>query len=225
MTGERRGRSRLSAHARGLADQVGLRVLVLLVGAAVLAASGLFGGLRQVEAEPVATLAVDDEFDAAPFEVVVRDARTLDAVPGRTARGIYLLVDVDVRSTDDSEVPSAVAQELVGVAGDLEAFTQPLYGEETAPIRSVEPEVLVREDATTLGTVPPDLTYSAAWVWELAGDAPDKVTVVVRSHTERESSIDRQVGWFDPVTAGRLTLPVATETLPPDPAETDGTAP
>lgn len=185
----------------------------LLLGAALLAVVGIFGGwdaAGEAVEKPVAR--VGDVVTADPFEFTVSRARFFDelAPPFYREEGYrYLVVSVDVTNTAPEYVDSFV---LAGSA-TLDADGLRTIDLATGP-KVLEPRVVRTADSLSERTFQPGLTNNVvlAWQQDIGEAIPDEVTVTFSQHTWRRSTMDESLGWRDPVPAARVTLPL--EPLP-----------
>lgn len=189
MTGAERDRPRdwLLRFARTMT----LRQLVLAVTGLAVLVSGLFGGLATATADGPAELEPGTAVDAAPLEITVERLRSLTDLGPTVAdpRGRYIGAVATVRNTSDHPVHLGVIREaltLVGVEGLDPAAA---------------PQVLVVADSTPLSSAAAGLTYEVVYLWDqdATADPPSEATVAVQRHTWRQSTIDDQFLWLDPV--------------------------
>lgn len=184
--------------------------------ALLLLATGLFGGLRQVD-EPERPLTPGVAVDAAPFTVTVsRASTTTDLGPlGVSKRGRFVSVVGTLRNDTDTTVTLDVIREAVSLSGVTDVF-QRAFGDEVGPSETARPwGVYVVADSTSLTAVGPGLTYEVAWIYEQKATAapPAQVVVAVVGHTLRANTVDQQQQWLDPATLATGTLPL--KVVPP----------
>lgn len=190
-----------------------IRQLVLGVGALVLLVSGLFGGLRKADAEPVAALKVDRMLTVEPLQLTVERARWTGDLgdPIGPARGgkRFLTVFAKIRSTSDQSLDSFVVQEALRIDG-LSGFAKSQTSDDAVPSEKATPRVVVASDAVDLGNLNPGLTYEVAFIWEqsLSEPLPASLDLAAYQHGFRQSSLDDQENWFDSSVASVGTVPL-----------------
>lgn len=185
--------------------------MLLMAGAVVLLVSGLFGGLRDAPVEAAEPLVVGRAHDAAPFTLTVERARWTSDLGeiGKTERGRYLVVIVNVRTDADRSVDLSVLQQALALK-DLAGMYAAMGGDKIVPSEKAKPSVYVLADGTRMSALTPGLTYELAYVWEQrkSEPLPAELSVASRSHTWRQSSLDDQMNWFDETidAVGTVTL-------------------
>ena len=178
-----------------------LRQVVLGLGALVLLASGLFGGLERAAPEPRAVLVADEAHVAEPFKLTISRVAWSDDLGegfGPSKVGRYLLVQADISTTQDLTVSSFVVREALRLRG-LSGFAADEFDSDLVPSEKAEPRVVVTADRVALGEIGPGLTYNVVFIWEQdqAQPLPDVVEVESFAHGFRRSSLDDQEDWFD----------------------------
>ena len=167
-----------------------IRQMLLMAGAVVLLASGLFGGLREAPVEAAEPLVVGRPHDAAPFTLTVERARWTSDLGeiGKTERGRYLIVIVKVRTDEDRSVDLSVLQEAVALQ-QIDGIYAAMGGDKVGAGMQAKPALFVLADGTRMSALPPGLTYELAYVWEQRGSepVPAELSVASRSHTWRQS--------------------------------------
>jgi hypothetical protein len=179
-----------------------LRWQLVGIAAALVAASGLFGGLERAHTAPkVPTIEVGTGFDAGPWTVTVTGARLVPTgeplkleTPGD--RWLAVLATVEV-TADASRSDISDAVRLSGVSG--------LRGERGEPAY-----VYLVRDTKTVNYLNPKLPERLAYIWEQDGSvpAPTVVDVVVNGMTHRIDSLSQRLEWLDPGVRARLRVPV-----------------
>ncbi|WP_422770781.1 hypothetical protein ACN28C_29595 [Plantactinospora sp. WMMC1484] len=190
------GGRRAGPAARLLA--VPLRWLGIGAGVAGLAASGLFGGLDQVEKPEVPTVEVGRTVDAGPWNVAVTGSRAVDELPtlhlGDGKR--WLAVLATIRNTDaESRAGFGDTIRLPGVAGlDDERPDQ----------------VLLVRDASRPTYLNPGLLEELAFLWEQddRDPPPSRIRVEVWGTTRRLDTIGDRWEWLDPECRAVVEVPV-----------------
>lgn len=186
-----------------------MRQLALGAGVVVLLVSGLFGGLRQAQAEEPDKLALGKPHLSEPVNLTVKSVRWSDDLGeaiGPSEFGRYVVVIADVSTDQENSVESSVIRESLGLTGVDGLAEAP----GAVPARTAEPRVLVTEDRVPLAEVGPGLTYEVAFIWEqkTSEPVPTEVGLVTRSHSLRPGYVDGRVAWFDPVDDAVGTFPV-----------------
>jgi hypothetical protein len=212
--GDAPGAPATSLRARAWAFVCGrpLRQIGLALGLLVLLVSGAFGGWARAAPPEVAAPQVGVAHQSAPFTLTLQRARwtTNLGAAGTSERGRYLIVSALLRTDDTTTVPADVVRDAVHLEGARAVFRSE-GSDATATSDDIAPwAVLVVTDSTRVDGAAPGLTYEIAWVWEQerAQPAPTEVTVSTRSATHRASTVDGQLGWFDPVLDARGTMPM-----------------
>ncbi len=203
-------RQRARAWYALVADVFTPQRLLLVLALAGIGIASLFGGWDAVSAEETAIGVADPRtpVSAAPFEVSARRARVADSVTTvlRREDGFrYLMVVADVTNTQDAHVDGSVLAQ----AAELDApglRTDLLSSGE----RTRRPLVLRLDDGLSQRTFQPGLTGAVILVWQQDARAPipATVTMTLARHTQRLSSMDGSLGWFDPTPVAHVTLPV-----------------
>lgn len=183
-----------------LADR-SVRQLVLAAGGVVLLVSGLFGGLRQAEADERPRLVAGKAHESAPLDITVRRvvwSDDLGEVIGPSEFGRYLLVFADISTDEDTSLKASVVAEAVRIQG-LDKFRASVYGTDETRSEEPAPRIVVTDDQVDLSELGPGLTYEVAFIWEQRASEPLPVTVsvVTRSQRFRQSSLEELSGWFD----------------------------
>lgn len=212
MTGERTRRERLTEWLAARS----VRQLVLAAGAVVLLVSGLFGGLREAEADadvPVTKLVSDRPHLAEPIRMTIKRvawSEDLGEAIGPSEFGRYLVVIADVSTDQQDSVDSYVVPQSLRLTG-LENLRKRQFDGRAVRSEDAEPRVLVTDDRVPLGEIGPGLTYEVAFIWEqkLSEPLPASVRLMARAHGFRQSSIDDQLAWFDVVDDAAGTFPVS----------------
>jgi len=205
---------------------VGLALVVVLV-----VVVGLLGGWAR-DSAGVRRVAAGEDVAVTPFVVRIDSAAAVYEYDGRIAddgTGLdpttdeddvvpqaFLVVDGRISLDDDESVSSLVLNETF--AADLErTFTT-----SGVQLDSVEPEIDVSGDGSSLLGIGPGLTYSIRLVYVVAdAEVPDVLDLTLLEHSRRASSLDGTEGWLDTAPAAQLSLPVAP--LPAErPVEEDG---
>ncbi|KQY59230.1 hypothetical protein ASD11_06520 [Aeromicrobium sp. Root495] len=203
--------SGIGARLVALLARVSFKQLLLVAVAAVILASGLFGGLERAETTEIEALKVGRAVDTGPFDLTVERGRHTTEIESSAfpsappARSVVVVATV--RNRSDRSVSAATLRDSVrlsGVAGLLDDGRRAKKGAD------VRPQVLLPADGSALSTVVPGVTYEVAFVWDQAVDSepPSSVGVEIRSHTRRKSTIDGQQGWFDPTAVRRGSVAV-----------------
>ncbi|RYJ05246.1 MAG: hypothetical protein EON52_12555 [Actinomycetales bacterium] len=194
-----------------LLARVSFKQLLLVAAAAVILASGLFGGLERAETAEIEALEVGRTVDTGPFDLSIERGRTTTELEPSSfssappSRSVVLVASV--RNLSDHSVSAATLQDSVGLSGVAGLLDDGRPAKKGADVR---PRVLVLADGSALSTVVPGLTYEVALVWDQAADSapPSSVGVEIRSHTARKSTLDGQQGWFDPTAVRRGSVAV-----------------
>jgi hypothetical protein len=178
-----------------------VRQVVLGVGAAVLLASGLFGGLERAAPDARTTLVAHRTHVAEPFAITISQVAWSDDLGetfGPSKIGRYLLVRTTLRTDQDTTVSGFVVGEALRLHG-LSGFAAGELDGDVVDSEDAEPRVVVTADRVPLGEVGPGLTYDVVFVWEQRAAEPLPETVQVESyaHGFRRSSLDSQEDWFD----------------------------
>lgn len=181
----------------------------LAAGAALLvllAAVWVLGGFAATEPEGVDEVAPGTLVQATPFDVRLHGARAAYEAGGRTAEAKQVYVVVEAQLSLD-------ADESVGVSTMGRAFTATLedaYDAFGEPAENPDPIVLVAADGSSLLGLGPGLTYDVLLLFAVAETSvPATVEVTLNGHIRRRSSLDDNLGWFDPAPVATVTLDVA----------------
>lgn len=180
-----------------------IRQVVLGLGGVLLLVSGLFGGLERAAPEPRTVLVADKTHVAEPFELTISRVAWSDDLGegfGPSKIGRYLLIQTDIRTTQDLTVSSFVVREALRLRG-LDGLAADEFDGELVPSEEAEPRVVVTADRVALGEIGPGLAYNVVFIWEqdAAQPLPEAVQVESFAHGFRRSSLDDQEDWFDRV--------------------------
>ena len=189
-----------------------IRQMLLMAGAVLLLASGLFGGLREAPAEAAVPLVVAKPHEAAPFTITIERARWTSDLGeiAKTDRGRYLIVIAKVRTDADRSVDLSVLTEALALR-DTPGIYAAMRDEKVVPSEKASPSVYVLADGSRMSQLVPGLTYELVYVWEQreAEPVPATLKVATRSHTWRQSSLDDQMNWFDETIDAVGTVPLS----------------
>lgn len=203
------------ARMRSWLSGLSLRYYLYSAGVVVLLCSGLFGGLDEATPDEPGVVKVAAQTEAAPFRLTFERARWSTKLTEKLAsdRGRFLIIVAKVENTSGRTVSAGTLQEAVRLDHVPGIFKGP-DGAKVVPSSQVDPQVLVKVDGSSLGPLNPGLHHEVAFVWEQRGaeEPPTSLRLRLRTHTWRESSIDEQLGWFDPTTYAGITLPVTEVT-------------
>lgn len=178
-----------------------LRQILLGLGAVVLLGSGLFGGLDRAAPEPRTVLVAQEAHVAEPFELTISRVAWSDDLGegfGPSKIGRYLLIQADIRTTQDLTVSSFVVRDALRLRG-LDDLAADEFDSELVASEKAEPRVVVTADRVGLGEIGPGLSYNVVFIWEqdAAQPLPEEVEVESFAHGFRRSSLDDQEDWFD----------------------------
>lgn len=184
--------------------------LVAAAGAVVAVLTGVtaaLGGLAPAEPATLPERAVGSPLGTGPFSLRV-DGLTVVPELGPAypaAPGVrYVVVSGAVTGRSASPVPGSDVAEAVA----LPELPDPLDAA-LEPTDAARPDALLLEDGVAPAQVGAGLTYEVVWVYRTgAADLAASMPVQVRSHTEREDNITREVGWFDPTPLATVRVPV-----------------
>lgn len=184
---------------------------MLLVTVAVLV-SGLFGGLRRAPAPQAPVLQAGAAASVGPFELTVERVRWIDDLGegAPTPTGRFLAVVATVRNTSDGSVVVGTLQEVLEPR-DVDGLFTAVGSEQPAQDPAdVKEEVLVIADGSRLTTLVPDLEYEVVVLYDqsLLLAPPTELGLQTFDLTYRQSSLDEQMLWTDPVDAGSGTFDV-----------------
>lgn len=183
--------------------------------------SGLFGGLREVDTDPVGALERDRAVSASPVEVSVTDVYTAREFPGlaatdgtdrvpadRPRAGRFIVVEASVTNTSEATVGSSVLSRAVSL-DDATGFVS----SKGAPVDAAQARptlVYTLPEKSVFTRAQPGVTYRVAYLFDQSTDvpAPTAITVAVNEHTWREDSLDFSMDWKDPEAraTGRFAL-------------------
>ncbi len=195
----------------------------------VLLASGLFGGLREVDTDPVRPLVVGEPVAADPVELTVEAVYTVTQFPGIPASGDtpeaypddpsggrFVVVEGTVTNTSDATLRSDVLYRLIGLdgvegdegTGGFVSRTRP--GELVTAADARPALAYTMPEKRALTAAQPGLTYRVAWLFDQSSSrpAPTRLTVAVNEHTWRQDTLDFSYGWKDPEPRARAVVPV-----------------
>ncbi len=197
-------------HPRVVAGFLAVVVLAVVVG--------VLGGWSRDTADDVRVVEPGADVRVTPFRVRLDSAEALYEVDGTLAEQgrAFVVVDGQLSLDDDESVGAGIVDDLYG--SDL-ADTYSVFGD---PEKDAAPQVTVAEDGSSLLGIGPGITYRVRLVYVLDEAAvPDRMTVTLRRHIRRDSSLDGTPGWFDPETFARVSLDVAELPAERPPAEDD----
>lgn len=183
--------------------------------------SGLFGGLREVDTDPVGALERDRAVSAAPVEVSVTDVYTVREFPGLPATdgagsvpadqpsaGRFVVVEASVTNTSEATVGSSVLSRAVSL-DDATGFVSS-KGARVEAAQAPPTLVYTLPEKSAFTRAQPGVTYRVAYLFDQAAEvaAPATITVAVNEHTWREDSLDFSMDWKDPEVraTGRFAL-------------------
>lgn len=184
--------------------------LLLLLALAAIGIASLFGGWDAVSAEESSVTVAEPRapMSATPFEVSARRARFADSLTTVLPREVgyrYLMVVADVTNMHDTHISGYV----LTAAAELDApgLRTDLLSSGETPRR---PVVMRLDDGLTQRSFQPGLTSAVFLVWQQDArlPVPATVTLTLAQYTQRRSSMDGSLGWFDPDPVVRVTLPV-----------------
>lgn len=165
----------------------------------------LLGGFARTTPDDVRIVGPGVEVEATPLRVRLDRAAATYEVSGRPAEPgrAYVVLEGTLALEDRESVGSGLIDDAFSVS--LRAYE---FGE---PSDDAAPSVLVAGDGSTLLGVGPGLTYDVLLVYEVDEvDVPAVVTVSLRRHARRPSSLDvSEIGWHDPATFAQVELAVA----------------
>lgn len=196
-------------HPRVVAGFLAVVVLAVVIGA--------LGGWSRTP-DDVRTVEPGAEVGVTPFHVRLDSAEALYELDGSVADpGLaYVVVDGQLSLDDDESVGAGIVDDLFG--SDL-ADTHSVFGD---PEPDAAPQVTVAEDGSSLLGIGPGITYRVRLVYVVDEAAvPDRLTVTLRRHIRRDSSLDGTPGWFDPEPFAHVSLDVAELPAQRPPVEDD----
>ncbi len=186
--------------------------IAILLGAAVLAVVGIFGGWDAVgeTVEDVTVVEVGETATASPFTVTPTRARVFDELDGvfYAEEGYrYIAVIADVENTSAAFVSSSILAQGASLDAPGMRFTELRSGP-----RVNDPSVVRTADSLSQATFQPNLTTNVVLVWqqEIASPIPETITLTLSDHTWRRSVNDGSFGWRDATPAIQYVLPLET---------------
>ena len=203
--------------------------LTTAVVVVVLLVSGLFGGLREVETDPVGALrageavlaeplrvTVTDTYAATSFGGIAEDGDTPQVYPDTSKRGRFLVVEATVANTSEATVGYDVVSRAVSL-DDADGFFPRGAGTALLPADEARPyAVYTMPEKEIFGVAQPGLTYRVAYLFEQSTTtaAPPRITAVVNHHTWREDTLDFHWDWKDPEPQASGSLPLPLRSTP-----------
>lgn len=218
---------RIRTRLRGVLARLSPLELTTAAVLVVLLVSGLFGGLRTVDADPVTSLDVGRAVAAAPLEVIVtgtywsrqfggieKSADTAAVYPDKSKRGRFVVVEAKVTNTTDATVNLDVLRYAVSLEGATRFFAPGPSGPLVAAAQAQPYAVYTQPEKAAFTVAQPGVTYRVAYLFEqsLRTAAPTEVSVVVNEHVWREDSLDYRYDWKDPEAQARGLLPLRQQT-------------
>lgn len=193
-----------------LKDFVSPRNVGILAGLLVLLTVGAFGGWDRVaeeKADDVPRIEAGKVIAADPFTITIRKAAWASEInvlrPAENTR--YLLVSADITATGDT----FVAWPLLYSSIDIEAEGLTSFGK-PAPRHAIHPQIRRINDGLMSGALQPGLTQPTLLAWEQSTTTPlpTELTITVRSHTLRASSLTGAEEYLDATEVAHVTVPV-----------------
>lgn len=193
-----------------LKDFVSPRNVGILAGLLVLLTVGAFGGWDRVaeeKADDVPRIEAGKVIAADPFTITIRKAAWASEInvlrPAENTR--YLLVSADITATGDT----FVAWPLLYSSIDIEAEGLTSFGK-PAPRNAIHPQIRRINDGLMSGALQPGLTQPTLLAWEQSTTTPlpTELTITVRSHTLRASSLTGAEEYLDATEVAHVTVPV-----------------
>lgn len=195
----------------------------------VLLVSGLFGGLREVDTDPVVALQAGQAVSAQPLQVKVTGAYTTNSFggvekkgdtpqvyPDTSKRGRFVVVEAEVENTSEATVGYDVLSRAVSL-DEAGGFFPRAGGDALVPADEARPyAVYTMPEKAVFGVAQPGLTYRVAYLFEQSSTtAPGaRVTTVVNRHTWREDSLDFHFDWKDPEPQASGSIPLPARNAP-----------
>lgn len=187
------------------------RNVLLAAGALVAGILALTGGLSQIEgvAQEVPTAAPGATVTAAPLDVVVKRAfwaEGPDDPIAKEAPGLgRLLIVIEVTDRSPRPVDLLTLQDSFRIDADgLRFYGQPQASERATPMIYRGADLLPARPAQSDLTTPLVLS----WDQDATQPVPTSLTLLVRGHTWRASSLDGGLDWFDPTDVARISVPL-----------------
>ena len=182
-------------------DTVSTRYWIIIIGAVLLAVTGLFGGLATAEnlTPELPVLAVGEEHVGPQFTVAVHKVELMDVAPGYSFEADegneYLVATVTL--TNNYVTSTTAITEAIGLDWLDEEHS------------TVDRTVLL-SDSTTLAQAHPNLPIDVAIVWQLPRDAIDEGETVQVSIMDASLRTDSDLTfgeyWYDPVPVAHVDL-------------------
>lgn len=190
-----------------VSDVLTPQTLLILLAAAIIGVTGLFGGWNNVATAERAlpTLAPSATTTASPFALAAEKG-----VWFAEQKGAGLYPRPGVRYVMVSLRVTNLTKEPLWTATLNHALVPQLEGREQSGSQPAPPQILQVDDAQALQVLQPGLPYHLVVVWtqQDTAPAPTQLTIDVASHTFRVSSIDAAQDWRDPEAQASVTVPI-----------------
>ena len=182
-------------------DAVSTRHWILLIGAVILAITGLFGGLATADEETaeLPVLAAGEEHVGPQFSVAVHDLELMDVAPGYSFEADegneYLVVTLTL--TNNYVTSTTAITEAIGFDWLDEEY-------------STADRTVLLSDSTTLVQAHPDIPVDVALVWQIPRDSvADGETVqvsIMQASLRTNGDLTFGAYWYDPVPVAHVDL-------------------
>jgi hypothetical protein len=177
--------------------------LAVGVGALVLAGSGMFGGLRQMNGPRLRAVAPGAVYRGKPWDVTLTRAMVLDQAPLRLRRDRDRWIAVGARveiTADQSRRDLGDILQVVGVDG----------------LDKRPPDVFLVRDKSSAGLLHPGLAEDLIFLWEQAERAavPKSIEIQIFGKKQRIDTFSGHQDWMERAPRARVFLNVEDQRKP-----------